>query len=215
MLKQPSRFPNLSTAGRELASQLVAYQNDPVAVVLGIASGGIPVAHEVANYLNLPFDLILIRRLLIGPDGSHLCAINVAGETMLDDGINVPPTPSSPVDHFLTEAVSSLNERAKLCRGGRSPMGLAGRTIIVVDCGIRTGSTMFAAIRTLRRTEAKRIIAAIPVSSTEGRAEVAPLFDDFVCMMQPEKFVNAGYWYSDFRRPADEEVGKLLNGTPQ
>jgi putative phosphoribosyl transferase len=210
LLKQPSRFANLRTAGRELAPSLVADQNDPNAIVLGIASGGTPVALEVAHFLNLPCDLILIRRLLIGPDGSHLCAINIAGETILDDGISVPATPATPLDHFLTEAVSSFNDRAKLCRGGRAPISLAHRKVIVVDCGIRSGSTMLAAIRALRRTEARRIIAAVPVSSMEGRAEVAPLFDEFICLMEPEQFVNAGFWYVDFGRPRDEEVGVLL-----
>jgi len=214
LLKQPFRFPNLRAAGRELALHLVAYQNDPEAIVLGIASGGTPVALEVADYLNLPCDLVLIRRLLIGPDGAHLCAINVAGRTFLDDGIRVPATPLTPLDHFLREALSSLNDRAELCRGQRAHKNLAGRTVILVDCGIRTGSTMLAAVRALRRAEARRIIAAIPVSSTAGRAEVAPLFDDFIFLMQPEQFVNAGYWYADFRRPADEEVGSLL-GVPR
>ena len=215
MLKQPSRFPNLSAAGRDLAPQLLKYAKDPHAIVLGIASAGVPVALEVAGYLNLSFDLILIRRLLIGPGGSHLCAVNVAGETMLDDGISVAATPSTPLDHFLSEALANFEERGQLCRDERAPTNLAGRTVIVVDCGIRTGSTMKAGARALRRTDAKRLIAAVPVSSMEGRAEVAPLFDEFVCLMQPEKFVNAGYWYSDFRRPADEEVGKLLDIPPR
>ncbi len=167
-------------------------------------------ALEVAACLNLPLDLILIRRLLIGPDGSHLCAMSVCGATILDDGISLAEAPLTPLDQFLKEAISSLNERAQLSRRGKAPLNLSGRTVIVVDCGIRTGSTMKAVIRALRHTGPQRIIAAVPVSSIAAAAEVAPLFDEFICLMKPEEFVNAGYWYSDFSRPPDEEVGQLL-----
>jgi len=115
LLNQITPFPDLSTAGRELAPQLAAYQNDRDAIVLGIALGGVPVAREVANFLNAPLDLILIRRLLVGDEvGSHICAVNVAGTTMLDDEISLTATPSTPLEHFLSEAVAGLNEREQV-----------------------------------------------------------------------------------------------------
>ena len=204
-------FPNLSSAGRKLAPELAAYQNVPDTVVLGIASGGVPVAREVANFLDAPLDLILIRRLLIGDDaGSHICAVNVGGPTIIDDEITFVENPSTPLEHFLSEAIAGLDERERVCRRGRSPLDLTGRTVIVVDCGIRTGSTMRVAARAVRRVKPKRMIGAIPVSSREGYQTVAPLFDDLICLMQPEQFVNAGYWYSDFTRPGDDRVGDLL-----
>lgn len=211
MLKQPTRFPNLSAAGRELSPQLTEYKNDSNAIVLGIALGGVPVAREVANFLPAPLDLILIRRLLVGdPAGSHICAVNIAGTRILDDQISLPATPFTQQEHFLNEAIADFDRRAQLCRRGREPIELADQTLIVVDCGIRTGSTMKAAARALSKIKARRIVAAVPVSSVEGQAEVAPLFHEFVCLLQPENFVNAGYWYSDFRRPGDDQVGDLL-----
>ena len=211
MLKQASPFPNLSTAGRELAPQLVEYENDPDTIVLGIALGGVLVAREVANFLNAPLDLILIRRLLIGDEvGSHICAVNVAGSMILDDEITLSETPSTPLEHFLSEAVGGLDQREQVCRRGQSAIALTGRTVIVVDCGIRTGSTMRVAARALRRAKPKRMIGAVPVSSREGYQTIAPLFDDLICLMQPEEFINAGRWYSDFRRPGDDQVGELL-----
>jgi putative phosphoribosyl transferase len=211
LIEQHGRFPNLSSGGRALAQAMITYQDAPDTIVLGVALGGVPVAREVANSLRAPLDLILIRRLLIGNEsGSHVCAVNVAGSMVLDDGIILTDTPSRPLEHFLSDAVADLQRREQLCRGGLAPFDLADRTLIVVDCGIRTGLTMKAAVRALRKTKAKRIIGAVPVSSREGYAEVAPLFDEFVCLIQPEQFVNAGYWYADFSRPGDDEVGNLL-----
>jgi len=193
-----------------LTHSLSKYRDRADTVVLGIALAGVPVAYEVARSLKRPLDVILIRRLLIGDDGANLCAVNVAGETILDDGINLVATPSSPQEIFLVEAIADFKRREQLCRRGRKPMKLMDRTVIVVDCGIRTGSTMNAAVRALRQTDAKLVIGAVPVASREGHAAVAPLFDELICLQQPPQFVNAGYWYADFSRPGDDEVGKLL-----
>jgi len=206
----PNRYSNLSAAGLALTQSLSQYRDRADTVVLGIALTGVPLAYEVAISLKRPLDVILIRRLLIGYDGANLCAVNVAGETILDDGINLVATPSSPQEIFLVEAIADFKRREQLCRRGRKPMNLMDRTVIVVDCGIRTGSTMNAAVRALRQTDAKLIIGAVPVASREGHAAVAPLFDELVCLQQPPQFVNAGYWYADFSRPGDDEVGKLL-----
>ena len=211
MLKQPSPFPNLSTAGRELSPGLADYENDPDTIVLGIALGGVPVAREVANFLNAPLDLILIRRLLVGDEvGSPICAVNVAGSTILHDEITLSETPSTPLEHFLADAITGLDQREQVCRRGRSPFVVTGQTVIVVDCGIRTGSTMRVAARAVRSARPKRMIGAVPVSSREGYQTIAPFFDDLICLMQPEEFINAGRWYSDFSRPEDDEVGELL-----
>jgi len=211
LLKQPAPFPNLITAGRELAPHLAEYKNDRDTIVLGIALGGVPVAREVATFLNAPLDLILIRRLLVGDEvGSHICAVNVAGSTILDDEITLSETPSTPLEYFLSEAIAGLDQRERVCRRGRSPIVVSGRTVVVVDCGIRTGSTMRVAARAVRSAKPKRMVGAVPVSSREGYQTIAPLFDDLICMMQPEEFINAGRWYSDFRRSEDDEVGDLL-----
>jgi len=134
----------------------------------------------------------------------------VAGSTILDEGIELTPNPSTPREYFLHDAVTELDQRALTCRQQRPPLSLADRNVLLVDCGIRTGSTMKAAVRTLRRLNPKRIIAAVPVSSREGFRAIAPLSDELICLAQPEQFINAGYWYRDFRRPGDDEVGELL-----
>ena len=208
----PNRYSDLSAAGEELSQALLTYRDHEKVIVLGIALAGVPVALKVANALNLPLDLILIRRLLIGDEpGSHLCVVNVAGETILDDEIVMSSSPSTPQESFLADALEEFGRREQLCRRGRKPLGLGDQTVIVIDCGIRTGSTMKAAARALGKTDAKSIIGAVPVCSREGHAAVAPLFDQLICLQQPEQFVNAGFWYADFGRPSDEEVGDHID----
>lgn len=211
LLKERKPFPNLRAGGSELSRQLETYRDISDLTVLGIALGGLPVAHEVATHLQAPLDFVLIKRLLLpeGP-GSELCAVNVAGSMIIDDGIALVPTPATPLEHFLVDAVADLDQRARTCRGDRPSLALEGRTIILVDCGIRTGSTMKAAVKALRKMGPRRIIGAVPVASREGYAAIASLFDDLISLSQPEIFVNAGYWYRDFSRPGDEQAAELL-----
>jgi len=211
LLKQPNRYPDLRAGGRELALRLESYRGTPDLVVLGIALGGLLVAHEVATHLGAPLDFVIIRRLLATPEvGSHHTAVSVAGSLVTDDEIQLSDQPSSPTEHFLAEAIGGLEKRERTCRRGRSPLALAGKNVLLVDCGIRTGSTMKIAIRALRKVAPKQIIGAVPVASREGFAMIASLCDELISLSQPEQFINAGYWYRDFRRPGDDEVGELL-----
>jgi len=208
---KPNRFPDLRTAGRELALQLERHRHAADLLVLGIALAGVPVAHEVATHLGAPLDLVFIRRLLV-PEGfgSQSCAVNAAGRMVLDDQIEVTASPSTPREYFIAEAIAELEQRVQQCRRERPAVELGGRTLILVDCGIRTGSTMKSAAQALRKLEPRQIIGAVPVSSPEGYAVIAPLCDELTSPLRPENFVNAGYWYRDFRRPGDDEVGDLL-----
>jgi predicted phosphoribosyltransferase len=153
---------------------------------------------------------VIVRRLLVEGPGAHTCAVSIAGSIILDEGIELTPNPSTPLEYFLHDAITEVAQRTQTCRQKRSPLPLADRNIILVDCGIRTGSTMKAAIQALRTSRPKRIVGAVPVASREGYAMIADLCDDLICLAQPEKFVNAGYWYRDFSRPGDEDVGDFL-----
>lgn len=204
-------FPDLRSAGRELALKLEIFRGDDV-VVLGIVLGGVLVADEVADSLGLPLDLVIISRLL-APDGpgSQICAVNVGGTLVIDKELPArTATPVTPLDHFVADALAGLASRERTCRGGKPAIGIKGKTIILVDCGIRTGSTMQAAIGALRTQQPGQIIAAAPVASFGGRATVAALADEFVCLASPRSFGNVAVWYSDFSRPADDGVGELL-----
>jgi putative phosphoribosyl transferase len=204
-------YPDLASAGRELALQLELYRDTDNLVVLGLVLGGIPLANEVASHLRAPLDLVIIRRLLApkGP-GSELCAVSVGGSMIVDEELRPVAAPSTPLEHFLNDALTELNNRERICRRQRPPIQLAGKTVIIVDCGIRTGSTMLATIRALRTMGPARVIAAVPVASMGGHAAVFAEADELVCLAQPRPFGNVGLWYKDFTRPGDDRVGEFV-----
>jgi len=210
ILNQVTPFPDLSSAGRELGLKLESYRGDKV-LVLAIALGGIPVAHEVATYLRAPLDLIIIRRLLApqGP-GSQICAVNIAGSMIIDEELIPPAVPATPLQHFIKDAIAELKTRERTCRRGRPPIALSGKTIVLVDCGIRSSSTMQAAIKALRTLEPARIIAAVPVASLGGHAAVLTSVDELVCLARPRPFGHVGLWYKDFTRPGDDRAGDFV-----
>lgn len=211
-VQQVKRFPSLRSAGHDLALELRKYREAKNVVVLAIVAGGVPVAHELAISLEAPLDLVIIRRLLApeGP-GSQLCAVSVGGSMVIDKELMpLPAIPSSPLEHFVSDAFAELNEREQSCRSGRQPIDLRNRIVILADCGIRTGSTMRAAIAALRKMKPAQIIAAVPVTSLGGHAAVTALADEVVYLARPQPFGHVGLWYTDFSRPSDERIGDLL-----
>src|SRR5438552_14792456 len=126
LFKDVKPFPDLRTAGRELAIRLEAYQHSDGLIVIAIVLGGVPVAHEVANHLGAPLELLIIRRLLApqGP-GSQTCAVNVGGYLVVDDDLaRRSIVPSTPFDHFMSDALAELARREQICRRGRPPIDL-------------------------------------------------------------------------------------------
>jgi putative phosphoribosyl transferase len=206
------RFPNLSSAGADLARALPRDRISKEVIVLGIVAAGVPAGVEVAKHLEAPLDVVIMRRLLApqGP-GSQAAAVNVAGILVVDEQIGPRPAkPQTPFDYFAEDALKALALRAQVCRGERAPLDLAGKPVLIVDCAIRTGLTMKAAIEAVRRLAPARITAAVPVTSHDGRRTVEPLVDGLIYLAAPEPFGNAGVWYRDFGRQADEAVSQLL-----
>jgi putative phosphoribosyl transferase len=121
-----------------------------------------------------------------------------------------PAKPQTPFDYFLEDALNALALRTKLCRGERPPIELGGKPVLIVDCAMRTGLTMKAAIEAVRTLNPESITAAVPVTSDDGRRVVEPLADELIYLAAPEPFGNAGVWYKDFRRMADDAVSQLL-----
>ena len=209
-------FPNLSSAGKELAAALSSAGISDDVIVLAVVSAGVPVAVEVAKYLEAPLDLITIRRLLAprGP-GSQAVAANVAGTLVVDDEIGPrPAVPQTPFDYFMEDALNELLRRVEICRGERPPAELEGKHVLIVDCGIRTSLTMQAAINAVRTLKPARIAAAVPVTSLDGRRITETLADEFIYLAAPDPFGNAGVWYKDFGRLADECISQVLRPSP-
>jgi putative phosphoribosyl transferase len=207
------RFTDARAAGRALAEKLEAYSGCADATVLALASGGAAVGLEVSKRLRLPLDLVLLRRLLAprGP-GDPACVSSVAGSRFLDEEVaaRADAGGDAAFGHFLSDALAEFDGRAGACRGARPAADLRGRTLLLVDDGIRTGSTVLAALRAIRSTQPARVVVAVPVAAPEALAAVGAAADELVYLAAPEPFVHVGRWYADFARPADEEIRAML-----
>lgn len=211
------RFTDPRSAGQSLSAKLEAYRGREDALVLALARGGVAVGLEVAKHLCLPLDLVLIRRLFVprGPD-SPVCAVSVGGALFVDAEAAgrtgaAPDSSSDPArEHFIADALGELARRESACRGGRRVSDIAGKTVLLVDNGIRTGSTIRAAVRALRSRAPERIVAAVPVAAAQARAGIEAAADEFICLASPEPFGHVGLWYADFKRPDDEEIRAML-----
>ncbi len=204
------RFSDLYSAGRELATALHEYSGSKQTLVIGIAIGGIPVALEVAKRLQLRFELLVIRRLLAphGPE-KPICAVSIAGNLVVDDELGPrPATPTSGLDHSIADGLEELSRCERACRGNEPPRKLGGTSVILVDNGIHSGSTMLTAIRALRKAEITSIVVAVPVADPGSRGAVELAADRLVCLGWPEKFGHVGLWYQNFNRPNEDTIRK-------
>ena len=205
------RFQDAGAAGRDLAERLAPRGARERTSVIAVARGGVAVALEVSKRLGLPLDLILLRRLLVprGPQ-EPVCAANVAGTPFLDEELRRGGG-ERPPEQFFAEALAELESRARACRGPRPAAELGGRTVLLVDNGVRTGSTMLAALRALRSRAPARVVAAAPVAAPEALVPVQTAADEFVYLHAPEPFGHVGLWYREFTRPSDEEIRAMLD----
>jgi predicted phosphoribosyltransferase len=212
------RFDDARAAGRALAAVLEAYRGREDALVLALARGGVGVSSEVSRQLGLPLDLVFLRRLLVprGPQ-EPLCAANVAGAPFLDEELKAvlrhddDAAHDPALRHFLGDALADFDARVRLGRGERPAVDLTGRTVILVDNGVRTGATMLAAVRAVRSRSPARLVAAAPVADADARAVVASAVEEFVCLATPAPFGHVGLWYADFQRPSDDEIRAMLD----
>jgi predicted phosphoribosyltransferase len=208
------RFKDGRAAGRALAERLAAYGARERTTVVAVARGGVAVALEVSKRLGLPLDLLLLRRLLVprGPQ-EPVCAASVAGNTFQDEELRQNDGARPPAQ-FFADALAELESRARACRGPRPPVELEGRTILLVDNGVRTGSTMLAALRALRSCAPGRVVAAAPVAAPDALAAVEAAAADFVYLATPDPFGHVGLWYADFTRPSDDRIRAMLEEAP-
>jgi putative phosphoribosyl transferase len=206
------RFANRAEAGQILAEELKQYQYQPDTVVLGLARGGVPVALEVAKALGLPFDVFILRKLGVpGHEELAFGAIATGGVHVLDEE-TIDAVGLSPADmhRALTLARQEMERRERRYRKDRHPVNVKGKTVILVDDGIATGSSMRAAIAALRKMQAARIVVAVPVAPPRTCERLRREADEVVCVYAPEAFYAVGAFYDDFGQVSDEEVEELL-----
>jgi putative phosphoribosyl transferase len=204
-------FPDRRQAGRRLAAALMRLKAlDPI--VLALPRGGVPVAFEVAQALDAPLDVVLVRK--IGAPGHPelgLGAVVEGAAVVLNDEIVrlVAPNPAY-LQQETARQLEEIERRRELYRGGRAPVAAHGRLVIVIDDGIATGGTVRAALRALAQAKPARLVLAVPVAPKDAIATLAAEADEVVCLASPEPFLAVGAHYQDFRQTSDEEVVELL-----
>ena len=207
-----TQFFNRTEAGQYLAENLSNYANREDVLVLALPRGGVPVAAEVAKRLNAPLDVFVVRKLgLPGHPELAMGAIASGGTRVFNGEImNAFRIPDEVVDAVSAEEFIELQRRERVYRDDLPPLELEGKTVILIDDGIATGSTMFAAISALRELNAGRIVVGAPVIAAPTYDEIRRAADDVAAVMVPEKFYAVGQWYEDFSQTTDDEVRALL-----
>jgi predicted phosphoribosyltransferase len=211
-LFQGRLFQDRRDAGRRLADRLEHYREEAGVLLLALPRGGVPVAAAIASALRLPFDIFLVRKLGVpGQEELAMGAIASSGVQVLNSevirALGIHPRQVAAV---IARERRELERRERDYRGGSASLEVAGRTAILVDDGLATGSSMRAAIAALRQQSAAKIAVAVPVAPRQTCAEIAAEVDDFVCLQCPKTFESVSQYYADFAQTGDEEVRHFL-----
>jgi len=206
------RFEDRADAGRVLAGMLTAYADRADAIVLALPRGGVPVAFEVATILRLPLDVFLVRKLGVpGHEELAMGAIATGGVRVLNDDVVAPlGIDAQTIDRVSEREQRELERRETAYRDDRPQPAIHDRTVILVDDGLATGSTMLVAIRALRQQQPARIVVAVPTAAPSVCAEIGREADEIICAITPEPFYAVGLWYEDFSETTDDDVRTLL-----
>lgn len=207
------QFADRISAGRALAKKLEAYANRSDVIVLALPRGGVPVAYEVARALDAPLDVFLVRKLGVpGYEELAMGAIASGNVRILNEElVKDLRIPTLWIDQVAAREELELERRERLYRGASPRLSVTGRTVIIVDDGLATGSTMRAAVKALKKLEPEKIIVAAPVAARETcESFKEDVGSTCVCIMSPEPFQGVGLWYRNFSQTTDEEVCNLL-----
>ena len=205
------RFQDREHAGRLLAAKLEAFRSERP-IVLGLTSGGIPVAFEVARLLEAPLETVVVRKLgAPGRSELTLGAIAEGGETFVNPLIlREAGLPEESAARLAEDEVAELTRRVRLYRGGRPLPHVADRTVLVVDDGVATGASARAAGRAVRQRKARRVVLAAPVIGSAVEPELRPDFDEVIALEVPARLGAIGDWYEQFAKVSDDDVLKYL-----
>jgi putative phosphoribosyl transferase len=205
-------FADRAAAGVALARELQQRKLPRAALILALPRGGVPVAHEIARALGAPLDVMLVRK--VGMPGQPELAIGAVawGDIVVrEPGIErIFPDIAAAFERIATQERRELQRREQVYRAGLAPLVLDGKTVVLVDDGLATGSTMLAAVRAARAGRAARIIVAVPVGSPQAAELLAPEADQLVILQTPAVLFAIGEWYESFEQLEDEEVCRLL-----
>ena len=207
-----TRFRDRTEAGRLLATRLKVYADRADALVLGLPRGGVPVAYEVAQALNLPLDICLVRKLGVpGHKELAMGAIASGGVRVLNyDVLSWLGISDKTLELVAARELRELQRRERAYRGDRPQPEIRDRTVILVDDGLATGATIRAAITVLRSQQPKEIVVAAPVAPVSLYQALEAEVDQVVCLATPEPFYAIGLWYENFAQTTDNQVRDLL-----
>jgi predicted phosphoribosyltransferase len=208
----PPPFRDRRDAGAKLAAALDAWAGQRDVIVLALPRGGVPVAFEIAERLDAPLDVCLVRKLGVpGHPELAMGALAADGvEVLNQDLIAELSVPPALIERTIADERMELARRERAYRPAADPLVVRGLTVIVVDDGLATGASMEAAVTALRRMAPARIVVAVPVGAPDTCARLRATADDVVCLAAPDDFRAVGLWYLDFSQTGDDEVRRLL-----
>lgn len=207
-----ARYEDRRHAGQVLAEALKHYKGRSHLEILALPRGGVPVGYEVARALGAPLEVFIVRKLGVpGYEELAMGAIASGGAQVLSRPLILRlGIPEKAIASAIAREREELARRERVYRGERAPLQLEGKTVILVDDGLATGSTMRAAAAGLQALKPARLVVAVPVAARETCEELAGEVDEVVCAATPDPFVSVGSWYEDFTQTEDDEVHALL-----
>jgi len=207
-----TRFKDRVEAGQILAGKLSRYAERDDVVVLGLPRGGVPVAAEIAQALRVPLDVLIVRKLGVpGWEELAMGAIASGGVRVINElVVRAEGIPSETIDEVAARESKELRRREMGYRGHAGAPEISGKTVILVDDGIATGSTIKAAVQALRQQGPSKVIIAVPAAAPDSRATLEPMVDEFIALITPADFRAVGQWYENFPQTPDDEVTRLL-----
>jgi putative phosphoribosyl transferase len=206
------RFANREQAGQLLAERLKNYKGVVDVVVLGMARGGVPVAFEIAKKIEAPLDVFILRKLGVPRHEELAFGAIASGGVHIIDQETIDAAGLSPIQihQAVTQARKEMERRERLYGRDKSPLELKGKTVILADDGIATGSSVRAAVAAVRKLNAERIVVAVPVAPLTTVKRLRLEADELVCLHAPESFYAVGQFYDDFSEVTDSDVRELL-----
>ena len=208
-------FADRAEAGRLLAAELDLLKLSANVIVLALPRGGLPIGLEVAKKLRAPLDVVIVRKLGVPwqPELAMGAIASGSVQTLDHDLIRALGISRVQIDAVMDKEKVEVERREKLYRKGRPALDLHGRTVLLVDDGLATGSTMLVAARCVRSLKPGRTLIAVPVASVQACQRLREEADDCICLATPEPFVAVGQWYADFPQVTDSEVQRFLEAS--
>jgi putative phosphoribosyl transferase len=199
-------------AGQVLAQRLTDFKDRPDVIVLALPRGGVPVAFEVAQALHAPLDVFIVRKLGVPGREEYAMGAIASGEVCVlnHEVVDWLGISQADIDAVMQAERLELARREHLYREAKPVPSLHARTVLLIDDGLATGSTMRAAIRACRQQQPRHLVAAIPVADADVCESLRNEADEVVCASTPEFFQAVGRWYDDFSQTSDDEVRALL-----